>query len=307
MFEHIYTPISLIKKAFKPGERSLSRQEICQRLLNLTPMEEDLAEQTIQLALDQPSSPFREGNSRAIIEYVQEHQSLAQHVLRVLQDAGNPLSEEQILRKLRGHSLISWSFAFERLGLLGDHRFSQLSDLRWILSDWEIANDGIFEYLQTKENQELQAKDIPYIVQMRAGITKKKCLFLPELDGRFEVAEDKVALRQSVQPVGKENAIELTDGQLDPNHTSFMEVAAAMNQETLEMVQDRPDKTIVDQVVDDLLGALIKLEKRSTEMKEEVLSHFTANNLDAIKSLLSEKEKNEKVLSKIKDIVDDLS
>ncbi|WP_134698539.1 hypothetical protein [Ammoniphilus sp. YIM 78166] len=309
MAKHIYTPISLIKKVFRLGERSLSRDEISQRLLSASDVQGEWAEQTIQSALDQPSTPFREGNSRAIIEYVQETQALSQNVWRIFQEAGGPLTEEQILRKLRSFNLISWSFNFERLGLQGDHRFSQLSDHRWILSEWEIANDEILAFIESKETKEILNKDVPYVMQMRMGMTKKKCIFLPELDDRFEILGDRITLRQDFQPVIEENAEQsvVLDSLLDDNHTSYMEVAAAMNQETLELVQETGEKTVVDQVVEDLMGALIKLEKRSTEMKEEVLSHFTANNLDAIKSLLSEKEKNEKVLEKIKDIVDELS
>lgn len=309
MAKHIYTPISLVKKVFKLGERSLSRDEISQRLSSAADLEGEWPEQTIQSALDQPSTPFREGNSRAIIEYVQETQALSQNVWRIFQEAGGPLTEEQILRKLRSFNLISWSFNFERLGLQGDHRFSQLSDLRWVLSEWEIANDEIFAFVQSKETKEILNKDIPYVMQMRMGMTKKKCIFLPELDDRFEIAGDRITLRVDIQPVSEESANEsvVLDSLLDDHHTSYMEVAAAMNQETLELVQETGEKTVVDQVVEDLMGALIKLEKRSTEMKEEVLSHFTANNLDAIKSLLAEKEKNEKVLGKIKDIVDELS
>ena len=86
------------------------------------------------------------------------------------------------------------------------------------------------------------------------------------------------------------------------NRTSFMEVAAAVSQEVLEK-----KSTVVDEVVEDLMGALIKLEQRSNEMKDEVVNHFSSNNLDAIKSLMGEKEKNERVLLKLKEIVDELA
>ncbi|RXT13604.1 hypothetical protein [Ammoniphilus sp. CFH 90114] len=308
LLEHMYTPISLIKKTFKTGERSLSRDEILHRLRSMAQVEDQAAEPLIQLALDQPSSPFREGSSRAVIEYVQESQPLSQHVLRILQETGSPLSEEQILRKLRSLNLISWSFSFERLGLMGDHRFSQLSDGRWIMSEWEIVNDEIFELILRKETKEILMKDIPYIVQMVKGMSKRKNLFLPELDVRFRIVEDKILLQVDTQPMAEEQASESNNNLiLESQHTSIMEVAAAMNQETLELVEVAGEKTVVDQVVEDLMGALIKLEKRSAEMKDEVITHFTANNLDAIKSLMSEKEKNEKVLLKIKDIVNDLS
>lgn len=308
MLEHIYTPISLIKKSFKAGERSLAREEIAHRLQAMFGVEDSAADSFIQLSLDRPSSPLREGSSRAVIEYVQESQPLSQHAWKILQDSGSPLTEEQILRKLRSLNLVSWSFSFDRLGLLGDHRFSQLNDGRWIISEWEIVNDDIFELIQRKETKELPIKDVPYIMQMSKGLSKRKGLFLPELDSRFEISEDKIYLHESSVTVMENETIPSSDSHiLDINQTTIMEVAAAMNQETLELVQEKQEKTVVDQVVEDLMGALIKLEKRSAEMKEEVLSHFTANNLDAIKSLMSEKEKNERVLLKIKDIVDELS
>lgn len=313
MIGQIYTPISLLKKIFRIGERSLSRQEIVFRLQQYYQLDEAVADETVQSSLDITDSPFREGNSKAIIEYVQESQSLAAQVHRILNEAGGPLTEDQILRKLRSQNYISWSFPFERLGLLGDHRFVQLkADQRWMLSDWDIVNDEAYQYLSNHGTTELQLRDIPYMLQMKLGLSKKKGIFLPEFDPRFKVEETKLFILQkeekqeSTFPIMQEldTPDSLSNRELD--NTSFMEVAAAMSQETLEIIENEKS-TVVDEVLKDLTGALIKLEKRAGEMKDEVVSHFTSNNLEAIKSLMDEKEKNEKVLIKLKEIVDELS
>lgn len=315
MIGQIYTPISLLKKIFRTGERSLSRQEIVFRLQQYYQLEQAEADEIVQSSLDTTDSPFREGNSRAIIEYVQESQSLAAQVHRILNEVGSPLSEDQILRKLRSQNYISWSFPFERLGLLGDHRFVQLkADQRWLLSDWDIVNDEVHQYLSNHGTTELQLRDIPYLLQIKMGLSKKRCLFLPEFDDRFMVEETRLFILQKEKEQEQESTFPIMQELETPDvmpireldNTSFVEVAAAMSQETLEIIENQKS-TVVDEVLKDLTGALIKLDKRAGEMKDEVVTHFSSNNLEAIKSLMDEKEKNEKVLLKLKEIVDELS
>jgi len=295
MIAQIFTPISLLKKVFRPGERSLARQEISHRLQDVCSGE---TEEIIEAALSFQKSPFREGNSKAIIEFHQEALGLSTHAFRVLNEWGMPVTEEQLLRKLRGLNLVSWGFPFERLGLQADHRFLQLSDQRWLLKEWELVNDEVYNYLVQHETTELPLMDIPFLIQMKLGLTKKKCLFLPEFDERFQMDETRLyVLSSQTQP-------EAEDLLTNSENTSFTEVAAAMSQEALV---DKPKTSVVDEVIHDLMGALIKLEKRSTEMKDEVVGHFSSNNLEAIRELMTEKEKNEKVLLKLKEIVDELT
>lgn len=314
MKEHFYTPISLLKKTFRPGERSLSRQEVAHRLQLLVHEDEEAVEQLLQLALDFPSSPFREGNSRAIIEYHQQSQPLATHVYRIFQEMAMPLSEEQILRKLRSYNLISWSFTFDRLGLYGDHRFLQLADERWMLSEWDLANDDIYQYLSSQGTSAISIRDVPYLIHAVIQLPRKKSFFLPELDKRFVVDHEMIYIRKEAIPDEQSLTMEQVPeggaskpGPMGDENISYMEVAAAMNNETLEMEQSIQEKTVVDSVIEDLTGALIKLEKRLNEMKEEVLSHFTSNDLESIKRLMAERDKNEKVLQKIKEIVEEHS
>jgi len=296
MIAQIFTPISLLKKVFRLGERSLARQEVSHRLQNICSGE---TEEIIEAALSCQKSPFREGNSKAIIEFHQETQGLSSHAFRVLNEWGIPVTEEQLLRKLRGLNLVSWGFPFERLGLQTDHRFLQLSDNRWLLKDWELVNDEVYNYLVQHETTELLLMDIPFLIQMKLGLTKKKYLFLPEYDERFQQDETRLYILSSHAQLEAED-LQKTKAE----NTSFMEVAAAMSQEILV---DKSKTTVVDEVIHDLLGSLIKLEKRSTEMKDEVVGHFSSNNLEAIRDLMTEKEKNEKVLLKLKEIVDELT
>ncbi|RKD27121.1 hypothetical protein BEP19_00705 [Ammoniphilus oxalaticus] len=311
MIGQIFTPISLMKKVFRLGERSLAREEISHRLEILNSGNSLDFEQIIQAALDEANSPFQEGSSKAIIEFQQKPSPVAEAVSQILNkmDTGAPMTEEQLLRRLRSKNKISWSLAFERIGLLADHRFSQLVDGRWLLTNWEFVNDEVYHYLTEHETTQVPRREIAQLLDVKMGYRKKKCLFLPEYDQRFQIDQTSLAVL-SKAPVG--NASEETRREEDGGETlqtqanakedkSFMEVAAAMSQ----VVEAK--KTIVDEVVDDLMGALIKLEQRSNEMKDEVVGHFSSNNLEAIKGLMSEKEKNETVLSKLKEIVDELT
>lgn len=295
MIAQIFTPVSLLKKVFRPGERSLARQEISHRLQKVYLGEPG---EVIGEALSCQGSPFREGTSKAIIAFHQESSSLSPHAFRALSESGMPVTEEQLLRKLRGANLISWSFPFERLGLQNDHRFVQLSDQRWLLNEWELVNNEVYNYLVQHETTEIPLIDIPLLMEMKLGLPKKKSIFLPEFDERFHLGESKLYILSSQETKKTEEL------QVKTENTSFMEVAVAMTQET---VIDKTKITVVDEVIHDLMGSLIKLEQRSNEMKEEVVGHFSSNNLDAIRNLMNEKEKNEKVLLKLKEIVDELT
>ncbi|MBP1932856.1 hypothetical protein [Ammoniphilus resinae] len=304
-----FTAISLLKKVFKPGERSLSRGEITHRLVSFFEEEHEEGEKLIQAALNAEKTPFREGNSRAIIEYKQEPHAIASHVYKILNDAKVPLTEETILRRLRSLSLISWNFSFDRLGLITDSRFSQVElDKRWVLSDWEPVNDQVYQYFMNQGIGELPMREIPLLIQMKLNVPKNKCLFFPELDERF-FAEDEV-LYLVGQP-GEEP--HFTDSEnnsaalQEQTKQSYQEVASAVETRVVEERTADNSKTVVDQVLEDLLGGLIKLEKRSGEMKEEVLTYFTSNDIEAIGTLMKEKERNEKVLEKLKEIIDELS
>lgn len=317
-----YTPISQVKKVFKPWERSLSRQEVAHRLLTLQENCDIDPEHCIQTALETVDSPFSEGSSKAIIEYLQESTPLAGHVHRLLKGMASPMSEEQILRKLRGMNLISWSFSFKRIGLLADYRFAQFEgDDRWFLSEWEIVNDQLFELLHREGKKECLTRDIPYLIKVKLNLTRHNHLFIPELDERFSQNGDKLRLVLQETPnfFPKNRELAAGDGSGEEEigletkfkqelvHNSYLEVAVTMDQQTIEATKQTGKRTVVDGVVEDLMGALIKLEKRDGEMKEEVLQHFASNNLDAIGNLLSEKAKNEKVLDKLKEIIDELA
>jgi hypothetical protein len=319
-----YTPVSRVKKVFKPWERSLSRQEVAHRLLTLQENSDMDPERCIDIALETVDSPFSEGSSKAIIEFLQESTPLAGHVHRLLKGLASPLTEEQILRKLRGMNLISWSFSFGRLGLMSDHRFAQFEeDDRWFLSEWEIINDQLFELLRGEGKKECLTRDIPYLIKVKLNLPRHNHLFIPELDERFIQNGDKLRLvyQEAETPNFFPEKRELTAGEEAVKEeigmeakigkeiltNSYLEVAVTMNQQTVEFEKQNGERTVVDAVVEDLMGALIKLEKRDSEMKEEVLQHFSSNNLDAISSLLAEKTKNEKVLGKLKDIIDELA
>jgi hypothetical protein len=305
----IFTPVSLVKKTFKHGERSLSREEITQRLHALTQDPYFDVENSIQAALNHPYSPFREGNSRAIIQFIHESQPLSNHVYRLLNETGFPLSEDKILRKLRGLNLVSWNFSFERLGLYADSRFSQLqSDGRWCSSDWAVVNDDVYAFLLDQGTKELLTRDIAFLIQSKLNLPKNHRLFVPQADGRFLVEGDKLYvldLANEVPPIDHQQDA-ISHEMNDTIKSTYTEVAVAMNQELLT-VESNSSKTVVDEVVQDLMGALIKLEQRSNEMKEEVLQYFASNDLGAIQGLIQEKDKNEKVLNKLQEIIDELS
>ncbi|TEU15479.1 MAG: hypothetical protein E3J21_13090 [Anaerolineales bacterium] len=107
------------------------------------------------------------------------HNNVAYHVLwENLRP--QPLSLNEIVDAVRDR----FELMTFQLNLDHDPRFQQLSDGRWVLSQWVWVNDWAFEYLRAV-GMPLQAETLVNKVCQERGLDRRLALFAPEGDPRF--------------------------------------------------------------------------------------------------------------------------
>jgi hypothetical protein len=200
-----YTHPSIIKKVFRPGERSLPRNEIIKRL------EESLqaagynqeSEALLSEILRKEQSPVRVGSSEAIIELTYQPHQLFDLAYRFLRDTHTPKTLEQIVPELRRQTQFSWNQVMRLLQLERDPRFVQYQgDKRWFLSDWKLANDQIYQYACEHGVTQISARTIFYFIELEVGLSSREYVFLPELDDRFRLEGETlhIVIQPDLQP-----------------------------------------------------------------------------------------------------------
>lgn len=330
-----HTAASVIKKMFRPGERSLPRNEIIERLdryLRESFRDAD-AETLLANVLAQPASPIRNGRSDAILELTYVPHQVFDLAFRFLRDTHSPRSMEQIIPELRKKTSFSWNQVARLLELQRDPRFVQYEgDTRWFLAEWKLANDLVHQFAREREFQQLAARSSGHILEVYLGLNPKEYVFLPELDNRFQVEGEVIYIQhveeaQGVADDAAEPAAVVTEGSDQPDVViteAAAEVAATLIEETVETMEsiesieaDEKNQPIeeefvmnttmnkpVMQEVDQLLKqAITLLENRNQEMGQEVVANFQQSNMQAIEELMQEKWKNEQIVQGIQQVL----
>ncbi|WP_139491271.1 hypothetical protein [Brevibacillus dissolubilis] len=215
-----YTTLSCIKKVFRPGERSLPRTDIIDRLTDCLPYVSNGqdVEQTLTEILQMPVSPVRVGRTEAIIELLPVSHPVFELAYRYLREIHTPRTIEQILQKLRKNSPLSWNQLTRTLVLEQDPRFVQFEqDQRWYLAEWQVANDHVFAYAARNQMDRIALRSVLPLMEHELKLSSKEYVFVPELDDRFRmegenlyicIAEDGAAQADSVPVTAQEPAVE---------------------------------------------------------------------------------------------------
>lgn len=203
-----YTSASFIKKVFRPGERSLPRNEFLERL-DQTLKENDFvteAETMLQEVLSHPASPVRIGRSEAILELTYAPHQVFDLAYRFMRDTHSPRSLDQIIPELRKKTSFSWNQISRMLEMERDPRFVQYEgDTRWYLVEWKLANDLLFAFATERKFQQLALRSYGHVLEMYLGLNAKEYVFLPEMDERFQVEGEVVYIRsQDAESPGDE-------------------------------------------------------------------------------------------------------
>lgn len=316
-----YTSASFIKKVFRPGERSLPRNEFLERL-DQTLSDRNIvieAEAMLQEVLTHPASPVRVGRSDAILELTYAPHQVFDLAYRFMRDTHVPRILDQIIPELRKRTSFSWNQISRMLELERDPRFVQYEgDKRWNLAEWKVANDHLFTFARERKFQQMALRSIGHVLEMYLGENAKEYVFLPELDERFQVDGEVVYIRdQEVEVPGDKQSIASLE-EIDEVAASFDEEAVETTFETEAAETQSEEKPVakeeykmnttltkpVLQEVDQLLKqAVALLESRNHEMGQEVVSNFQQSNMQAIEELMQEKWKNEQLVQGIQQVV----
>ncbi|MED0670227.1 hypothetical protein [Aneurinibacillus aneurinilyticus] len=316
MSELVYTPSSMLKKVFRTGERSLSRQELENRLQNtygtsLQRMNQSPA-QVIDEALAEEISSFHVGASHAVIEMEAPFRDLiAEELVRYFLESKGPLTAEQCLKKLRRQNIISYSYAENKLPLYKDSRFVQFtgSDL-WYLARWEVANDRVYRFLANKQIKQLPLTQLLLMMEHELNLSRRDYVFVPEGDSRLRVIEGLVLVDDEAKNSGdKEEKVPLQTEEvqataLDQESTAITENIQREEEVAVTMANDMKTVSVFEDVLVNAQDSTEKLEQRIKEMEEEVLEHFKGNNMSAISTLVAEKEKCEAIVVALEKVVE---
>lgn len=308
MKELALTANSMLKKIYRPGERSLSRQEVEDRLQK-TYENYFIGDKTpsyfIEEALSDKLSPFHQGSSHAVVEMEPQRQdTLTDELLRYLYENRGPVTSEQALKRLRRKGLISYSFQADKLPLYGDARFIRFKGSSlWYLSSWMVANDRIYDFLVERNMKQLPLHQLYLMMENEMGLSRKDYVFVLEGDSRFQIVDgnfvivsyESVDLKDLVDPTMD---IHVMNIQMRENINIVNEEVAAT------MVNELQTVDVFESVLEDMNSATEKLEQRINEMEEEVLNFFKENNMNSIAQLVSEKEKCENITKKIEEIME---
>lgn len=197
-----YTLTSLLKKVFRPGERSLPRSEINQRLqecLRANGYERD-SEEVLAEVLAMEHRPVKTGHTEAIIELTYRPHQLYDQSYRFLKESRLPKTVDQIVPELRRQSQFSWNQIKRMIDFETDLRFVQYQgDSRWYLAEWAVVNDRVYEYVRQNEIKHIALRSLSYFLEMEVKISLKDEVFLPELDDRFVVEGEVITLNAFAQ------------------------------------------------------------------------------------------------------------
>ncbi|GAA4703267.1 hypothetical protein [Brevibacillus fulvus] len=318
-----YTPASIIKKVFRPGERSLPKTEVCLRIEEsglFTAQSPEDSERLLNAVLNMEHSPVRIGRSEAIIELTHQSHQLFDLAYRFLRLSNMPKAMEQIVPELRRQTQFSWNQINRLLILQRDPRFVQFeSDKRWYLADWKVANDTVAQFMQEHQISEISTRSLPYFLDQEVGLPAEAHLFLPELDERFRLDGDTLlfVLPEKTAQGGQEELVQETNDStvelVQPNEqqvavSSHAEVAATFqtmehsSKEEITMNGNQMQTTYTE-VHQLMRQALERLEARHQQMAQEVISFFQQSDMQSIEILMKEKHKNEQVALGIQQVL----
>jgi hypothetical protein len=297
-----YTLSSIIKKVFRPGERSLPRNEIISRIEESGLADRHNLESEALLAevLRMEQSPLRVGRSDAILELTFQPHQLFDLAYRFLRETQTPKTVEQIIPELRRQTQFAWNQIVRMLQLERDPRFVQYQgDARWFLAEWELANDRIYAFCCQNGITQITARSLAHFMAVEVGLPEKEYVFVPGLDERFRLdGETLYVLAKSEEAAigAHEEAAAATAtatlSQKQEEQAEWYEQLHFEEEPLMNTVQTQP---VIQEVNHLLRQALGRLEVRSQEMAQEVIAHFQQSNMQAIEVLMKEKHKNEQI------------
>jgi len=194
-----------------------------------------------------------------------------------LLQTGKPQSLERIIKHVTKKTKVQQEQILRQLYLEKDIRFVQIEgNARWILTEWEICNDQLYQILLERN---ISDTNITHIYQLISTQIQRKDeprrVWMPEQDTRFTVLDNgKVILVLNKHEEATNMELHNTTNREQHNTTNMEQ------------------HNIFEKAINHLEQAIELLKHRNDKMSNEVLQYFNANDLDAIHSLMEEKQTN---------------
>ncbi|KMZ39982.1 MULTISPECIES: hypothetical protein [Bacillales] len=320
-----YTLPSIVKKVFRPGERSLPRTEICSRMEanELNAFLELDCETVLDKVLKMEQSPVRVGSSEAIVEVTHQPHQVYDLAHRYLRDSQTPKKLEQIVAELRRQTQFGWNQILRMLQLERDPRFVQYQgDSRWFLAEWTLGNDQVYAFCRDNGITQVAARTLVHFLEQEVGIASDAA-FLPAQDDRFRIDGDTMYIiarseDSKEEQAALEVAVAAPSVSIGNSESVSEEIASEEPANPLHQVEQQQEQlftkeeatmsTITNQQVLEevqklMQEAINRLETRNQEMSQEVVAHFQQSNMQAIEVLMKEKHKHEQIVLGIQQVL----
>lgn len=150
------------------------------------------ARELVNYALYAKSSYFCEVNENGMWTLKNQMDSSLDEIFIYIQNQRQPLTLRQLTNKFR-----SFESATLNLGLSMDIRFSVINSRNvdyWILSNWELANDILYEHMQRERIDSIHYPEIIELLNNVYGMDALTLLFSPLIDERFRMSGKLVSI-----------------------------------------------------------------------------------------------------------------
>ncbi|MDR7316056.1 sigma-70 family RNA polymerase sigma factor [Brevibacillus nitrificans] len=266
-----YSNVSLIKRAlFQHKNGKLPFHEIClyvklhwqnQTSQSLT------TEKLVELALYAPKSFFQEDET-GLWEVKRQIDNSLDFIISYMERIHRPIQAKELHKKLK----IAYEINQLEQNLLSDIRFMQIQSTNyWMLSEWELINDLVYEYMQKQKIFSALQEEIQKVIFHEYQIDELNAIFAPEIDSRFRVNKKYVEtdLSEDIdEPIQIEVPIEVK------------EEVARRSFEIIKYLYAKNDECKIKELVTDVFG--VKAHEGKFAIYYEAVEMFLHTTTDFV-------------------------
>ncbi|MEC0134347.1 MULTISPECIES: sigma-70 family RNA polymerase sigma factor [Paenibacillus] len=190
----VYSNVSLIKRAiYLSGSGMLPQHEIVLFIIkNWVDINYEEAQRLANYALYAKNSYFREVNETGLWSLKNQTDSTMDEIFIHMQNERRPLTVRQMTNKSKTFDTQTYT-----AGLSMDIRFSAINSGNidyWILSNWELANNILYQHMQNKQIESIHAEEVANLLTSTYGMDESTMIFSPQIDNRFHIKGGMISI-----------------------------------------------------------------------------------------------------------------
>lgn len=292
-----YSNVSLIKRSlFQSKTRKLPYPEIILFTNNHWIKNESTSVEEIKmlvdLALNARKSFFQE-DENGLWEVKNQTDDTLDPIINYIKRSLKPFQLKEIIKQ----DIMFNDEKELRHYLLGDIRFTELEgSTYWILSEWGLINDLVYNYMQEKNVEKANKREVFEVIVEEYGVDRELSIFFPEIDERFKTKRNtiQIELNQAGESETKAKVPDEVREEVARKSVRLLNWIAQQQGEfnvkqcipvVFEIKANDPTFRIYYQAVEDffqLLPTIIQLEKGRwiTEQAAPSLETYNINNMN---------------------------